>query len=52
MESVQKIEREIPTYISLNAQDYSAKYLVAPKIDEVPYPVVMDINLVVEFYSK
>ena len=44
-------ERDIPDYI---APDGTAKvtYTRVPKLDEVPYPVKMEPNLVVEFYSR
>ena len=44
-------ERDIPEYI---AQDGGAKvtFVRVPTLDEVPYPVKMEPNLVVEFYSR
>ena len=51
-DSVAKMEREVPAYLDLNAKDYSIKFNAVPKIEDVPYPIVMDINLVVEFYSR
>jgi small subunit ribosomal protein S4 len=44
-------EREIPEYV---AADGSAKvtFIRIPTLDEVPYPVKMEPNLVVEFYSR
>ena len=44
-------ERDIPEYI---APDGNAKisYVRVPTLDEVPYPVKMEPNLVVEFYSR
>ncbi len=44
-------EREVPDYISVNDK-YEATFLRVPAIDEVPYPVKMEPNLVVEFYSR
>ena len=52
LDSLQKIEREIPTYLDLNAKDFSIKYSAIPAIEDVPYPVKMEVNLVVEYYSK
>jgi small subunit ribosomal protein S4 len=43
-------EREVPDYVS--ADNYKATFLRTPKLDEVPYPVQMEPNLVVEFYSR
>ncbi len=44
-------EREIPDYL---APDGAAKVTFSrvPSLDEVPYPVKMEPNLVVEFYSR
>jgi len=44
-------EREVPDYL---AQDGTTKvtYQRVPALDEVPYPVKMEPNLVVEFYSR
>ncbi len=44
-------ERDVPDYL---AQDGTAKvtYQRVPTLDEVPYPVKMEPNLVVEFYSR
>ena len=44
-------ERDIPEYI---VQDGSTKIVFnrVPTLDEVPYPVRMEPNLVVEFYSR
>ena len=44
-------EREVPDYISVNDK-YEATFIRVPAIDEVPYPVKMEPNLVVEFYSR
>lgn len=52
VDSISKIERDIPVYLNLNAQNYSVKFVVVPKVEDVPYPVQMDLNLVIEFYSK
>ncbi len=51
-DSVAKMERDIPSYIEVDTQNLSAKYNAVPNIDDVPYPVIMDVNLVVEFYSR
>ena len=51
MEAQSLPERDIPDYI---APDGAAKvvYTRVPTLDEVPYPVKMEPNLVVEFYSR
>lgn len=44
-------EREVPDYISVNDK-YEATFVRIPSFEEVPYPVKMEPNLVVEFYSR
>ncbi|MDR2760881.1 MAG: 30S ribosomal protein S4, partial [Rickettsiales bacterium] len=51
-ESLAKMERPAPVYINLDADNFSAKYNAAPKLADIPYPVEMEISLIVEFYSR
>ncbi|MBA4758593.1 30S ribosomal protein S4 [Sphingosinicella sp.] len=44
-------EREVPEYVSVDG-DGKATYVRVPTLDEVPYAVRMEPNLVVEFYSR
>ena len=43
-------ERDVPDYVSTDAD--KATFIRVPTLDEVPYPVKMEPNLVVEFYSR
>jgi len=43
-------ERDVPEYVSMDG--FKATYVRVPTLDEVPYPVKMEPNLVVEFYSR
>ena len=45
-------ERDVPDYIECDQKKLTAKLTRIPKLDEVPYPVQMEPNLVVEFYSR
>ena len=45
-------ERDIPDYIQLDEKNKIAKLLRVPKFSEVPYPSIMEPNLVVEYYSR
>ena len=45
-------EREIPDYIQLDEKNKRVKLLRVPKFSEVPYPSIMEPNLVVEYYSR
>ena len=45
-------EREIPDYIQMDEKNKKAKLTRVPKFSEVPYPVIMEPNLVIEYYSR
>ena len=45
-------EREVPDYIDCDPKALKATYLRVPKLEDVPYPVMIEPNLVVEFYSR
>ena len=50
--SLQSKERDVPEYIQLDQKNKTAKLVRVPKFSEVPYPVVMEPNLVIEYYSR
>ena len=50
--SIQSKEREIPEYIQLDTKNKSIKLIRVPKFAEVPYPIIMEPNLVIEYYSR
>ena len=52
LEALQLAERDIPDYIEVDPKAMTAKYIRTPELAEVPYPVKMEPNLVVEFYSR
>ena len=45
-------EREVPEYLQVDDKSKKVKFVRVPKFDEVPYPVVMEPNLVIEYYSR
>ena len=45
-------EREIPDYSQMDEKNKIAKLIRVPKFSEVPYPAIMEPNLVVEYYSR
>ena len=51
MEAQGLAEREIPEYVVPDGAT-KATFNRVPTLDEVPYPVRMEPNLVVEFYSR
>jgi small subunit ribosomal protein S4 len=52
LESVALAERDVPEYIEADHTKMSAKLARVPALSDVPYPVQMEPNLVVEFYSR
>ena len=52
LEALGSSERDTPDYITVDARAMSATFVRAPELAEVPYPVKMEPNLVVEFYSR
>ena len=45
-------ERDVPDYIDTDHTKMTAKFVRVPALSDVPYPVTMEPNLVVEFYSR
>ena len=45
-------ERETPEYILMDLKNKKIKFVRTPKFEEVPYPIVTEPNLVIEFYSR
>ncbi len=50
--ALQSKERDVPEYIQLDDKKKTAKLVRVPKFSEVPYPVIMEPNLVIEYYSR
>ena len=45
-------ERDVPDYVEVDHTKMTAKLTRVPQLTEVPYPVMMEPHLVVEFYSR
>jgi small subunit ribosomal protein S4 len=45
-------ERDIPDYLSVDTTKLKGTFVRAPGLADVPYPVQMEPNMVVEFYSR
>lgn len=45
-------ERDVPDYVTVDHKEMKGTFVRIPKMDEVPYPVHMEPNLVVEYYSR
>jgi small subunit ribosomal protein S4 len=52
LEGVALAERDVPEYVEADHNKMTAKLTRIPTITEVPYPVMMEPHLVVEYYSR
>jgi small subunit ribosomal protein S4 len=53
LEGVSSQERQVPDYLEVVDQKaFKGKFVRTPKLADVPYPVQMEPNLVIEFYSR
>ena len=51
LQGIESVEREVPDYIDVNYKKLTATFVRGPKLADVPYPVQMEPNLVIEYYS-
>ena len=52
LEATQSAERDLPTYVDVDLKALKGIYVHVPKLEDVPYPVSMEPNIVIEFYSR
>ena len=52
LEGIASVERDVPEYVEADHDKMNVKFIRIPTLDEVPYPVQMEPNLVVEYYSR
>lgn len=52
LEAVASTERDVPDYLDVDHSKMTATFTRTPQLSDVPYPVMMEPNLVVEFYSR
>jgi small subunit ribosomal protein S4 len=52
LEAIELAERDVPEYVEVDHNKMTARYVRQPAFSDVPYPVMMEPNLVVEFYSR
>ncbi len=50
--SLSSKERDVPDYLQIDEKLKKIKFVRTPKFSEVPYPVLMEPNLVIEYYSR
>lgn len=52
MESTQKMERTVPSYLNFEPKEMKGSFLRMPGLADIPYACVMEPHLIIEFYSK
>ena len=52
LEGLESPERDVPDYLQIDFKDMKATFVRGPKLADVPYPVQMEPNLVIEYYSR
>jgi len=52
LETMQRPERDVPEYLAVDYKGFKGQFVRTPKMGDIPYPVQMEPNLVVEFYSR
>ena len=50
--SAELAERDVPDYIIVDHKEMKGSFVRTPTLGDVPYPVLMEPNLVIEFYSR
>jgi small subunit ribosomal protein S4 len=51
-EAIESPERDVPEYIDVDHTKHTGSLKRIPSLTDVPYPVQMEPNLVIEFYSR
>ena len=52
LEAAQSSERDVPDYLEVDHSKMTCTFVRTPSLGDVPYPVMMEPNLVVEYYAK
>lgn len=52
LEAAQSLERDVPDYMEVDHNAMKGRFVRTPKLADVPYPVQMEPNMVVEYYSR
>ena len=52
LEAIQLPERDVPDYIEADHSKMTATFVRTPGLSDVPYPVMMEPNLVIEYYAQ
>lgn len=52
MAAAELAERDVPDYVQVDHKEMKGTFVRAPAMSDVPYPVQMEPNLVIEYYSR
>ena len=52
LEAIDSPERDVPDYLDVDHDKLKGTFVRTPKLADVPYPVQMEPNLVIEYYSR
>jgi small subunit ribosomal protein S4 len=52
LEAIQLAERDVPDYLEVDHNKLTATFVRTPGLSDVPYPVIMEPNLVIEYYAQ
>ena len=52
LDAIQSGDRDVPTYMDVDLKALKGTFVSVPKLEDVPYPVVMEPNIVIEYYSR
>ncbi len=52
LEAARLPERDVPEYLSVDLDKMIGTFVRTPQLADVPFPVQMEPNLVIEFYSR
>jgi small subunit ribosomal protein S4 len=50
--AIESGERDVPDYLDVNFNKMQGTFKRVPKLAEIPYPVQMEPNMVIEYYSR
>ncbi len=52
LEALESPERQVPDYLNVDNRALKTVFVRTPQLSDVPYPVMMEPNLIIEFYSR
>ena len=52
LQAISSSERDVPDYVEVDHAKFTGGLTRVPLPDEIPYPVQMETNLVIEYYSR